>query len=68
MALNPKYLTRAMQYRIDGLGDGVEYARWTYGGHAEGKVMFNGPGHDQTVLDLERIYEVRLGLLHYLND
>jgi hypothetical protein len=30
--------------------------------------MFTGPGHDQTVLDLERLHEVRPGLLHYLND
>jgi hypothetical protein len=65
VSLNPKRLTRAISYRIDGLGDGVEYARWTYAGHCDGVVTFHGPRREQCVLAVERLYQVRAGHLHY---
>jgi hypothetical protein len=65
MSLNPKRLTRRATYRIDGLGDGVEYPRWTLAKVRDGVVTFHGPRREQCVLAVERLYEVRAGHLHY---
>ena len=68
VSLNPKRLTRAISYRIDGLGDACEYPRWTFAGAAEGVVTFHGPRREQCVLAVERLYQVRAGHLHYASD
>jgi hypothetical protein len=65
VSLQPRRLTRAIIYRIDGLGDGCNYARWAYAGHVGGTVTFHGPSNDQVVLDVGRLYEVATGHLHY---
>ena len=65
MPLNPKHLTRAIKYQIDGLGDGADYARWLYAGHAEGVVTFHGPRREQCVLDTRRLHEIAAGHLRY---
>ena len=54
-----------MQYRIDGLGDGVEYARWTFHTTADGEVIFHGPRREEARLDVRRLYQLSPNHLHY---
>jgi hypothetical protein len=65
MSLNPKRLTTAITYRIDGLGDGAGYARWVFVNASGDLVTFRGPGGEKAVLEVRRLYEVSAGHLHY---
>jgi hypothetical protein len=57
-----------MAYRVDGLGDGVEYARWLLAGADRHQATFVGPAGERLGLLAGRLYEVRPGLLHYVKD
>jgi hypothetical protein len=71
MALkHARRLDPTMVYRIDGLPDGAPATGWQVTSTIHHLVWFTGPApaNRRVAVDLERLYEVRQGHLHYVAD
>lgn len=65
MSLKPRNLRPNVEYRIDGLGSDLH---WHLSEVADGHVVFHGPRRELARLPIERLYQVRPGVLHYVSD
>jgi hypothetical protein len=65
---NTDRLDPNVTYRIDGLPDGAPATGWRIASTMKGMMWFTGPepARQRVAIDLERLYEVRPGHLHYV--
>lgn len=68
--MNKARLDPNTDYRIDGLPGADSSSGWRLTWALRDQVWFTNPtpNHGRVALDLERLYEVRPGHLHYVSD
>ena len=67
---NPKRLDPTVTYRIDGLPEGLPAEGWRIASTLQGVMWFVAPdpARQRVAVDLERLFKVRSGHLHYVAD
>jgi hypothetical protein len=62
------HLDPTVTYQIDGLPDGAPATGWRIASATHSMLWFSGPppARQRIAVDLERLYEVRAGHLHYV--